>query len=287
MADRRGRKPARPRTAVRPEGAIADFWPDQAFGDVGVRGERIVLARACTTEVRTMHRRVSPPKPRADDALERPHLRFRHLVSTADHALGAGTRCRRRPPLARAIVVPRSAPAIRTARMHQRPVARGPPGWRRILRCVQLEPGFPEPLKFATLDTREMVTRYEPASHPLRANLCVVAKTEGHHEHHRETVQRPPCPLRPFLQMTPGSARRRRMQADKQERAVGHFAASSIMRGPAASRYTGVGVALRFLSRVGVGPNATSSPASNLRRSLIASRMNATPPRGFRCFASR
>ena len=52
------------------------------------------------------------------------------------------------------------------------------------------------------------------------------------------------------------------------------------MRGPAASRYTGVGVALRFLRRVEVAPNPTSSPASNRRRSLTASRMKARPARG-------
>ena len=52
------------------------------------------------------------------------------------------------------------------------------------------------------------------------------------------------------------------------------------MRGPAASKYTGVGFALRFLRRVDVGPNPTSSPASSRRRSRIASRMKATPARG-------
>src|SRR6516225_5507835 len=57
--------------------------------------------------------------------------------------------------------------------------------------------------------------------------------------------------------------------------------ASSIMRGPAASRYTGVGVALRFLRRVDVGPNSTVSPARSLRISRIASRMTATRARGF------
>ena len=50
--------------------------------------------------------------------------------------------------------------------------------------------------------------------------------------------------------------------------------ASSIMRGPAASRYTGVGGTLRFLRRVGSGPKATSSPASKRRRSPIASRID-------------
>ena len=52
------------------------------------------------------------------------------------------------------------------------------------------------------------------------------------------------------------------------------------MRGPAASRYTGVGGALRFRRRVDVGPNATSSPASSRRKSRIASRMKPSRARG-------
>ena len=53
------------------------------------------------------------------------------------------------------------------------------------------------------------------------------------------------------------------------------------MRGPAASRYTGVGTALWFRSRVSVGPKPTASPASSRRTSRTASRMIVTVPRGF------
>ena len=53
------------------------------------------------------------------------------------------------------------------------------------------------------------------------------------------------------------------------------------MRGPAASRYTGVGTGLRFRSRVSVGPKPTASPASSRRTSRTASRMIVTVPRGF------
>jgi hypothetical protein len=55
--------------------------------------------------------------------------------------------------------------------------------------------------------------------------------------------------------------------------------ASSVMRGPAASRYTGT--ALRFRRRVGVAPSSTASPASSRRSSPIAWRMTATEARGF------
>src|SRR5277367_4502948 len=92
------------------------------------------------------------------------------------------------------------------------------------MRCVHLESGFLQPLKIRDTRVREeWLTRCEPASHPLRTNLRVVAKTKSDNEHHWETVQGPPRPLRPFLQMTPGSTHRRGMQADEQERAVGHF----------------------------------------------------------------
>ena len=56
--------------------------------------------------------------------------------------------------------------------------------------------------------------------------------------------------------------------------------ASSTIRGPAASRYTGVGGSLVFSNRVARPSNSAGSPASSVRSASTASRMSATFPRG-------